>query len=112
MFLEIRCGVLYVDGEQVDYSKWDRSISRSLWIEGATREEVTDQEKFPSAFFWAWTGGTPSWSALTNQMRDEALSCVRPAAVPALIAAFGGCGMAYRWSFGWLSSLPSPLWYL
>lgn len=100
MFLEIRHGTLYVDGEFV--GNIDDSISRSIWVEGITREEVTDQEKFPSAFFWAWTGGTPSWSALTNQMRDEALSCVRPAAVPALIAAFGGCGMAYRWSFGWL----------
>lgn len=103
MFLEIRSGKLYVDGEFVDdIGDVGRSISRSIWVEGITREEVTDQEKFPSAFFWAWTGGTPSWSALTNQMRDEALSCVRPAAVPALIAAFGGCGMAYRWSFGWL----------
>ena len=100
MFLEICCGSLYVDGEFVgDVGK---PIFRSIWVEGVTREEVTDQEKFPFAFFWAWRGGMPSWSTHTSQTRAEALSDARIAAIAALIAAFGGCGMAYRWSLWWL----------
>lgn len=100
MFLEIRHGTLYVDGEFV--GDVGRPIFRSIWVEGVTREEVTDQEKFPFAFFWAWRGGTPSWSTHTSQTRADALSDARIAAISALIAAFGGCGMAYRWSLWWL----------
>ena len=44
----------------------------------------------------------PSWSTHTSQTRAEALSDARIAAIAALIAAFGGCGMAYRWSLWWL----------
>ena len=100
MFLEICCGSLYVDGEFV--GDVGRPIFRSIWVEGVTREEVTDQEKFPFAFFWAWRGGMPSWSTHTSQTRAEALSDARIAAIAALIAAFGGCGLAYRWSLWWL----------
>lgn len=109
MFLEIRHGTLYVDGEFV--GNIDDSISRSIWVEGITREEVTDQEKFPSAFFWAWTGarlaGVPS---PTKCGMKHCHVFVQRQYQRSLLLLVGVVWRIDGHSGG--SSLPSPLWYL
>ncbi len=107
MFLEIRSGVLYVDGEQVDYSKWDRSISRSLWVEGVTREEVSQPWECPEIYHWAWNESDQSKYA--NQERALLTFFARCGIVVGSVA-ICSCFASYAWSLWWLLlAIPSTL---
>lgn len=107
MFLEIRCGVLYVDGEQVDYSKCDKSISRSLWVEGVTREEVSQPWECPEIYHWAWNESDQSKYA--NQERALLTFFARCGIVVGSVA-ICSCFASYAWSLWWLLlAIPSTL---
>lgn len=107
MFLEIHCGRLYVDGEQVDYSKWDRSISRSLWVEGVTREEVSQPWECPEIYHWAWNESDQSKYA--NQERALLTFFARCGIVVGSVA-ICSCFASYAWSLWWLLlAIPSTL---
>ncbi len=107
MFLEIRCGVLYVDGEQVDYSKWDRSISRSLWVEGVTREEVSQPWECPGIYHWAWNESEQSQHAYQERVL---LTFFARCGIVVGSVAISSCFASYAWSLWWLLlAIPSAL---
>lgn len=107
MFLEIRCGVLYVDGEQVDYSKWDRSISRSLWVEGVTREEVSQPWECPKIYHWAWNESEQSQYAYQERVL---LTFFARCGIVVGSVAISSCFASYAWSLWWLLlAIPSAL---
>jgi len=107
MFLEIHCGRLYVDGEQVGYSKCDKSISRSLWVEGVTREEVSQPWECPEIYHWAWNESDQSKYA--NQERALLTFFARCGIVVGSVA-ICSCFASYAWSLWWLLlAIPSTL---
>ncbi len=107
MFLEINCGRLYVDGEQVGYSKCDKSISRSLWVEGVTREEVSQPWECPEIYHWAWNESDQSKYA--NQERALLTFFARCGIVVGSVA-ICSCFASYAWSLWWLLlAIPSTL---
>lgn len=99
MFLEIRHGTLYVDGEQVGYSKCDMPISRSLWVEGVTREEVSQPWECPEIYHWAWNESDQSKYA--NQERALLTFFARCGIVVGSVA-ICSCFASYAWSLWWL----------
>lgn len=107
MFLEIRHGTLYVDGEQVGYSKCDMPISRSLWVEGVTREEVSQPWECPEIYHWAWNESDQSKYA--NQERALLTFFARCGIVVGSVA-ICSCFASYAWSLWWLLlAIPSTL---
>ena len=107
MFLEIHCGRLYVDGEQVDYSKWDRSISRSLWVEGVTREEVSQPWECPGIYHWVWNESEQSQHAYQER---ALLTFFARCGIVVGSVAISSCFASYAWSLWWLLlAIPSTL---
>ena len=107
MFLEIHCGRLYVDGEQVDYSKWDRSISRSLWVEGVTREEVSQPWECPGIYHWVWNESEQSQHAYQERVL---LTFFARCGIVVGSVAISSCFASYAWSLWWLLlAIPSAL---
>lgn len=101
MFLEIHCGRLYLDGEQVGYSKCDMPISRSLWVEGVTREEVSQPWECPKIYHWAWNESDHDQSKYANQERALLTFFARCGIVVGSVA-ICSCFASYAWSLWWL----------